>query len=41
MSDPVTVGAFAIVPCSDLNAAVPFWERLGSRVPAVMPNVSS
>jgi hypothetical protein len=29
MSDPVTVGAFAIVPCNDLDAALPFWERLG------------
>jgi hypothetical protein len=24
-----TIGAFAIVPCNDLIAALPFWERLG------------
>jgi hypothetical protein len=29
MPIPATVGAFAIVPCNDLPAAVPFWERLG------------
>ena len=29
MPIPATVGAFAIVPCNDLLAAVPFWERLG------------
>jgi hypothetical protein len=29
MPIPVTVGAFAIVPSNDLQAAVPFWERLG------------
>ena len=29
MPIPATVGAFAIVPCNDLVAAVPFWERLG------------
>lgn len=29
MTDPVTVGAFAIVPSNDLAAAQPFWERLG------------
>ncbi|PSO15907.1 VOC family protein [Bradyrhizobium sp. MOS003] len=23
------VGAFAIVPCNDLSAAIPFWARLG------------
>jgi hypothetical protein len=29
MSTSVTVGAFAIVPSNDLQAAMPFWERLG------------
>lgn len=29
MSEPPSVGAFAIVPSNDLPAAVPFWERLG------------
>src|SRR5262249_36368459 len=29
MPIPDIVGAFAIVPSNDLNAAVPFWERLG------------
>lgn len=29
MTTPVTVGAFAIVPCNDLAAALSFWERLG------------
>jgi hypothetical protein len=29
MPIPATVGAFAIVPCNDLTAAIPFWERLG------------
>jgi hypothetical protein len=29
MSEPPRVGAFAIVPCTDLPAAIPFWERLG------------
>jgi hypothetical protein len=29
MPIPSTVGAFAIVPCNDLVAAIPFWERLG------------
>ncbi|MDP9102855.1 MAG: glyoxalase [Pseudomonadota bacterium] len=29
MPIPATVGAFAIVPCNDLVAAIPFWERLG------------
>ena len=29
MSIPATTGAFAIVPCNDLPAAAPFWERLG------------
>ena len=29
MPIPATVGAFAIVPSNDLQAAIPFWERLG------------
>ena len=29
MTAAPSVGAFAIVPCNDLAAAVPFWERLG------------
>src|SRR5262249_61196126 len=29
MPIPDIVGAFAIVPSNDLNAAIPFWERLG------------
>jgi hypothetical protein len=29
MTNPVTVGAFAIVPSNNLAAAQPFWERLG------------
>ena len=29
MSQPPSVGAFAIVPSNDLAAAIPFWERLG------------
>jgi hypothetical protein len=29
MTSPVTTGAFAIIPCNDLPAALPFWERLG------------
>lgn len=29
MSDTPSVGAFAIVPSNNLQAAVPFWERLG------------
>ncbi len=29
MSNPPTVGAFAIVPCNDLSTATAFWERLG------------
>ena len=24
-----TPGAFAIVPCNDLEAALPFWEKMG------------
>ena len=33
-----TVGAFAIVPCNDLAAAVPFWERMGFRRTGGDPN---
>jgi hypothetical protein len=29
MSETPPVGAFAIVPSNNLQAAVPFWERLG------------
>ncbi|NEU12425.1 glyoxalase [Methylobacterium sp. BTF04] len=29
MLETPTVGAFAIVPNNDLQAAIPFWERLG------------
>jgi hypothetical protein len=29
MTEPPSVGAFAIVPSNDLTAAIPFWERLG------------
>src|SRR5215475_11864348 len=29
MSETQRVGAFAIVPCNDLPAAILFWERLG------------
>jgi hypothetical protein len=29
MSEIPAVGAFAIVPNNDLQAAIPFWERLG------------
>lgn len=29
MSDVPSIGAFAIVPSNDLEAATPFWERLG------------
>ncbi|HAH09387.1 MAG TPA: glyoxalase [Alphaproteobacteria bacterium] len=29
MPDTPSIGAFAIVPSNDLDAAVPFWERLG------------
>jgi hypothetical protein len=29
MSQPPSVGAFAIVPSNDLAASIPFWERLG------------
>ena len=29
MSEPPNVGAFAIIPCNDLEGATPFWSRLG------------
>jgi hypothetical protein len=29
MAESPSVGAFAIVPCNDLAAARPFWERMG------------
>ena len=29
MTNPETIGAFAIVPINDLNVAIRFWERLG------------
>ena len=29
MADDVTVAALAIIPCNDMPAARPFWERLG------------
>ncbi len=29
MSEIPSVGAFAIVPTNDLQASIPFWERLG------------
>ena len=29
LSDDPGVGAFAIVPSNNLDAAIPFWERLG------------
>jgi hypothetical protein len=29
MSVTPPVGAFAIVPCNDLAAALPFWEQMG------------
>lgn len=29
MSDRPSLGAFAIVPCNDLEASLVFWERLG------------
>ncbi|MEM6828267.1 MAG: glyoxalase, partial [Pseudomonadota bacterium] len=29
MTDQPSVGAFVIVPCNDLQAALKFWERLG------------
>ncbi len=32
MAEDVSVGAFAIVPCNDMRAARPFWERLGFAV---------
>lgn len=29
MEDQPPVGAFAIAPCNDLDAALSFWERMG------------
>ena len=29
MADQPSVGAFAIIPCNDLERALPFWEQLG------------
>jgi hypothetical protein len=29
MSDTPPIGAFAIIPSNDLQAAIPFWQRLG------------
>ena len=29
MTETPSTGAFAIVPCNDLEAALPFWERMG------------
>lgn len=29
MTKNSSIGAFAIVPCNDLMAAIPFWERVG------------
>jgi len=29
MNGTPAAGAFAIVPCNDLNAALPFWEQMG------------
>lgn len=29
MTDHPQPGAFAIIPCQDLEAALPFWERMG------------
>lgn len=29
MSEKPSVGAYAIVPSNNLQAAIPFWERLG------------
>ena len=29
MTEGPTAGAFAIVPCNDIEAAMPFWERMG------------
>jgi hypothetical protein len=29
MNETPSPGAFAIVPCNDLDAALPFWEQMG------------
>lgn len=29
MTDTPSAGAFAIVPCNDIEAALPFWEKMG------------
>ena len=29
MTDTPPAGAFAIVPCNDIEAALPFWEKMG------------
>ncbi len=29
MANEPSVGAFAIVPCNDLEAALPFWKQMG------------
>ena len=29
MNETPSPGAFAIVPCNDLEAALPFWEKMG------------
>jgi|TARA_R100000049_G_C1950838_1_gene98518 hypothetical protein len=29
MTDQPRAGAFAIVPCQDLEGAIPFWEQMG------------
>ena len=29
MTETPGTGAFAIVPCNDLDAALPFWEQMG------------
>lgn len=29
MADQSQVGAFAIIPCQDLEGALPFWEKMG------------
>lgn len=29
MNETPSPGAFAIVPCNDLEAALPFWEQMG------------
>ena len=29
MTESPSVGAFVIIPCNDLDAALPFWKQLG------------